>query len=142
MSIKHLYLIAVAAILGCAGSGTPATSGGAAVPRRGNLLTSQEIFAAKADVGNAYDAISRLRGNWLSSRGAGSFNTEGFDFAVVFVDGQRYGDLLSLRNIPAYHVAEVRYYNPAEAGGVFGLQGGTAGVIDVRMNLKQGSTPP
>jgi hypothetical protein len=139
MSIKHLCLIAVAAILGCAGSGTSGTPGSAAVPRRGNLLTGEEIVAAKADVGNAYDAIARLRGNWLSSRGAGSFNTEGVDFAVVFVDGQRYGELLSLRNIPAYHVAEVRYYNPAEAGGIFGIQGGTAGVIDVKMHLK-GST--
>jgi hypothetical protein len=133
MSVKHLYLIAVAAILGCASaSSTP----GAAGPRRANLLTAEEIRAANADVTNVYDAISRLRPIWLSSRGPTSFGTEGSGYATVFVDGQPYGELLSLRNIPAYHVADIRYYDSAEAGGTFGIKGGSSGVIEVRMHLK------
>lgn len=143
MSIKHLYLIAVAAILGCASaSGTSGTSGAAAVPRKGNLLTSSEIVAAKADVGTVSDALSRLRPVWLASRGVTSFSAPGTDFPMVFVDGQQYGDLNSLRNLHAYQVSEIRYYTPAEAGGIFGLQGGTAGVIDVRMHLKGSSSRP
>jgi hypothetical protein len=137
MSIKHLYLMAVAAILGCAASSPPATSGTAVAPRKGNLLTAAEITVAKADVGTVSEAVLRLRPVWLASRGVTTFGAAGTDYAVVFVDGQHYGDLNSLRNLQAYHVAEIRYYTPAEAGGIFGLRGGTAGVIDVRMHLKR-----
>jgi hypothetical protein len=70
MSVKHLYLVAVAAIIGCApASGTSGTSRTAAVPRKGNLLTAEEIAAAHADVTTAYDAVARLRPNWLAPRG-------------------------------------------------------------------------
>jgi hypothetical protein len=137
MSIKHLYLIAVAAILGCAASSPPATSGSAVAPRKGNLLTAAEITVAKADVGTVSEALLRLRPVWLASRGVTTFGAAGTDYPVVFVDGQHYGDLSSLRNLHAYHVSEIRYYTPAEAGGIFGLRGGTAGVIDVRMHLKR-----
>lgn len=134
MSIKHLYLMAVAVTIGCAaGSGTPGTP---ATPRKGSLLTAYEIATAKADVGTAYDAIARLRSTWLAPRGATSFNTAGTDFPVVFVDGQLYGDLSSLRNIQAYHVAEVRYYNSSEAGAAFGLRGGTSGVIEIKSKVR------
>jgi hypothetical protein len=131
MSIKHLFLIAVAAILGCAAGGT---SGAPGAPRRGSALTAEEIVAANADVGTAYDAVSRLRANWLAARGVAA---SGQQYAVVFVDGQRYGDLNSLRNIPAYHVAELRYYDITQAGAVFGIRGDTGGVIDVRMKVRE-----
>ena len=134
MSIKHLYLMAVAATLGCAAAS--GTSGTGPTPRKGSLLTADEIAVAKADVGTAYDAIARLRPTWLAPRGATSFNTAGTDFPVVFMDGQLYGDLSSLRNIQAYHVADVRYYNASEAGAVFGLRGGTSGVIEIRSKVR------
>src|SRR5688572_12969210 len=122
MSIKHLYLIAGVAILGCApASGT--LESGAGTPRKANYLSGEEILVAKADVGTAYDAISRLRPTWLSSRGPTSFDQR-TEFATVFVDGQPYGDLASLRNIPAYHVGDVHYYDVTEAGARFGLRGG------------------
>jgi len=133
MSVKHLCLIAVAAILGCApATGTSGTSGTPPVPRRGTLLTAEEILAAHADVATAYDAISRLRPNWLAARGA-TFDPPSSEFPVVFVNGRLYGELNSLRNIDASHVADVRYYSSAEAGSIFGLQGGLSGVIEVRM---------
>lgn len=134
MSIKHLYLIAVAAILGCAPASGP--SGTSAAPRRGNYLSGQEILEAKADVGTAYDAVARLRPNWLSSRGPTSFDAQGA-YAKVFVEGQPYGELASLRNIPAYHVADLRYYDVTEAGATFGLRGGNSGVIEVRMRVRE-----
>jgi hypothetical protein len=138
MPIKHLYLIAVAAILGCApASGTSDTSVAGIVPRRGNYLSGEEILEAKADVGTAYDAVSRLRPAWLASHGPTSFNAEGTGFAIVFVEGQPYGDLASLRNIAAYHVGDMRYYNVTEAGGKFGLRGGNSGVIEIRMKVRE-----
>ncbi len=130
MSIKHLFLIAVAAILGCApASGTP---GGSEVPRRANALTAEEIDAEHANTGTAYDAIARLRPNWLVSRGVSTFGSGNTEFATVFVDGQQHGSLESLKRIPAWHAKEFRYYDVTQAGATFGIQGGMAGVIEVR----------
>lgn len=136
MSVKQLCLIALAATLGCApASGTSRTSS-TSVPRQANLLTAEEISAAHADVTTTYDAIARLRPHWLSSHGPTSFMTVGTEYAKVFLDGQQYGDLNALRNIPASEVEDIRYFNSTEAGGRFGLRAGTSGVIEVRMNLR------
>ena len=143
MSVKPLYLLAVAAILGCAtASGTSGTSGTFAGPRKANLLTADEIAAANADVGSVYDAIARLRPHWLSSHGPTSFVTGGTEFAIVFIDGQRHGDLNSLRGLQASQIGDIRYYNSTEAGGSFGLRGGTSGVIEVRMHLRVSPSQP
>jgi len=134
MSVKHLYLVAVAAIIGCApASGTSGPSRIPAVPRKAGFLTAMEIVAANADDVTAYDAIARLRPNWLNPHGVSSFDPRGNEFAIVFVEGQQYGGLSSLNNIPAYQVAYFRYYDVTEAGATFGLRGGTGGVIEVKM---------
>ncbi len=135
MSVKYLYLAAVAAIIGCASAS--GTSPNPAAPRRGNLLTSDELAAAHADIETAYDAIVRLRPNWLAAHGVTSAvaGGAGTEHATVFVDGQAYGDINSLRLIPAYHVREIRYYDITEAGARFGIKGGSSGVIEVTMNL-------
>jgi hypothetical protein len=99
------------------------------------LLYAEEIRAANLDVESVHEAISRLRPNWLT-RGTTSFDPPQTEFAVVFVDGVRYGELESLRNLAADHVAAVRYYGPAEATPRFGLQSGLAGVIEVSMKKK------
>ena len=133
MTITHLYLIAAIAITACAPSG--GTSDTAPAPRRAStVLTIEEITAAHADGGTVYDAISRLRPNWLT-RGTRAYErlAELETFAVVFLDGRRHGELESLRNIDVNRVAEVRYYSPAEAGGRFGMEGGLTGVIEVSM---------
>ncbi|MFL5487018.1 MAG: hypothetical protein ACJ8AJ_00900 [Gemmatimonadaceae bacterium] len=130
MTLKYLYLVAAAAVVGCA-----STAGQGASPRRGTLLTGEEIANAHADINTAYDAVARLRPNWLAAHGVTTTTTSGAgsEFALVFVDGQRYGDLNSLRSIPAYHVGDIRYYDVTQAGAKFGLQGGGSGVIEVTM---------
>ena len=136
MSVKHLYIMGVAAIIGCAtASGTPRGSDTSLSGRRSNFLTAEEITNAHADINTAYDAIARLRPNWLAPHGvtSGVDNGAGTEYALVFVDGQRYGDLNSLRAIPAYHVGDIRYYNITEAGARFGIHGGSSGAIEVRM---------
>lgn len=125
MSVRYLYLIAVAAVLGCA-----AASGTSGTPRNSSVITEQEIAAAH--VSTAYDAVERLRPLYLRSRGTTSINTPGTEYASVYVDGQRHGDLSSLRNILADQVREIRYYNGPEGAARFGLQN-TGGVIEVRM---------
>ena len=136
MSVKHLYLVAVAAIIGCApAGGTSGTSGASAAPRRADYLTAEEIVGANADVATAYEALSRLRPNWLVSHGTTSFNP-GNGFAVVYVDGQRYGDVNSLRNIQASEIADIHYYDVTQAGARFGIRGGSSGVIEVTMKVR------
>ncbi len=136
MSAHHLYLIAVPAILACApASGTSGTSGAPPAPRKSTLLGAEEIRTANVDRGSAYDAIARLRPNWLS-RVTKSFDPPSNDAPVVFVDGQQFGDLASLRNVYADTIAEVRFFSAAEAGGTFGLQGGLSGVIAVSTKKK------
>jgi hypothetical protein len=135
MSVKHLYPVAVAAIMACAGA--PASTSGTlpvgVLPRRPNILTLDEMAAAHADVATAYDAIARLRPNWLAPHGitSGQSNGAGTEYAIVFYDGQQFGDLNSLRNIPAYQVGGIRYYDVTQAGGRFGIRGGSSGVIEV-----------
>lgn len=134
MSVKPLYLLTVAAIIGCApASGGSGTSPAPAVARKADLLTAEEIATARADAMNAYDAIARLRPNWLVSRGASTFGSGNTEFAIVFVDGQKHGSLDTLRRIPAYHARDFRYYDVTQAGATFGIQGGMGGVIEVRM---------
>jgi hypothetical protein len=96
------------------------------------VLAAEEMRAANVDVGTAYDAISRLRPSWLT-HATTSFDPPATERPLVFVDGHRYGELDSLRNLDASHIAEIRFYSAAEAGGRFGMQGGLSGVIEVTM---------
>jgi len=133
MSVRHFYPIAIAAMLGCASSGASPISDTVKVPRTANYITGEEIVASNASEMTAYDAIARLRPNWLAAHGKA---TQGPEYAMVYVDGQRYGSAESLRNIQAYYVADIRYYDITQAGARFGVQGGTGGVIEVRIRTR------
>jgi hypothetical protein len=135
MSIKHLYLVAAIAALGCASSPNPPDDSSKPIPnstRKTNFLAHEEIEAAHADAGDAYTAVARLRGNWLAPHGVAGQGNAGMEFARVYLDGQAYGDLNSLKNIQAFHVGDITYYDVTQAGARFGITGGTGGVIDVR----------
>ena len=80
-----------------------------------NLLTQQEIAAA--NVSTAYEAISKLRPMFLKTRGRTTINSGANDYAVVFVDGQRFG--------------EARFLPGTEAVTRYGMQYG-GGAIDIR----------
>jgi hypothetical protein len=127
MSVKYLYLLAAAGVMGCA------TAGAKPGTHRANELTAAEISEAHADATTVYDAIARLRPNWLVAHGTASTSSQGSESASVFIDGQLMGDINALRNITAYQVGSVHYYNAAEAGGKFGVRAGTTGAIEVIM---------
>jgi hypothetical protein len=124
MSARFFYAIAAAAVLGCASAGT------SGAPPNRSLITDEEIAAAH--VTSAYDAVERLRPLWLRSHGETSIVRQGTEYANVYVDGQRYGDLSSLRGLQAMHVLEMRYYNGPEGATKFGLQN-SGGVIEVKL---------
>jgi hypothetical protein len=128
MSVKYVYLVGLATILGCASS-----SGGRSSPMRSNVVTGLEIADTHADLNTAYDALQRLRPNWLAPHGAMTSNAGASNYASVFVDGQFMGDITALRNVPAYYVDEIRYYDVTQAGARFGIRAGTTGAIEVSM---------
>jgi hypothetical protein len=130
MSVRFVYLLALAGVLGCAST---RPSGAIKLPRTANYLTGEEIIGAHANEGTAYDAIARLRPNWLATHGIA---TQGPEYPMVYVDGQQYGSPESLKNIQAYHVSDIRYYDITQAGARFGIRGGTGGVIEVRIKTK------
>ena len=132
MSINHLYLVAVAAAIGCASPG--GTSGSVGAPAKGTLLTADEIATFGAEGRTAYDMVSRLRPRWLVARGVRSMvgESDSTEFALVAVDGHPIGRIQRLRDIQAYQVAEIRYSDPSESSAKFGERG-ASGVIEVRM---------
>lgn len=96
-----------------------------------NVITRQEIETV-VDM-NLYDAIQRLRPSFFRARatattGSGSSNP----YPVVFVDGQRRGNLEYLRAIPSREVAEVRYISAVDATTRYGMNV-EAGVLDVKL---------
>ena len=93
-----------------------------------DVITAEEIQASKA--ANAYDAIKKLRGNFLSYRGRTSMNNTSSPDPFVFVDDQAYGPVASLRNIPAIQIETIRLYRTWEAQVKYGtgLMGGAIAI--------------
>jgi len=113
----------VAALLACSSAGV-----NPGVKRDPNVITHEEFVASNE--GNAYDAISKLRPLFLKSRGRTTINADAYDYPVVFVDGQRFGDLNSLKSIVAAQVLEARHLHGPDAVGKYGMQYG-GGVIEI-----------
>jgi hypothetical protein len=96
--------------------------------------SSQVIFADEIERSRAvtaYDAVSKLRHNFLSDRGRTSvLDTSAPRVPNVYLDGMPYGPLSSLNNIPAQQVASIRLYRAWEAQYKYGSDN-PAGVIEV-----------
>jgi hypothetical protein len=135
MSVKYLCpLAAVAVAIACAPppSTYDVTDTPTSAPRWAEVLTAEEITNTKAEEVTAYEAVSRLRPNWLAAHGVTSFSKQGTAYATVYMDDQKYGDLNMLKNFKAFQVAEMRYYDFTQAGARFGVAAGNGGVIEVR----------
>lgn len=132
MLVRQLHLTALAGIIACAPAGTQSGSG---VSRKDNVIVADDIAPLNADVRSAYDAVARLRPYWLVAHGVVGLipDNDSTEYASVYVDGKRHGRLGSLRDIPAFQVGEIRYYDVAQSGGRFGVDAGSSGVIEVRI---------
>jgi hypothetical protein len=120
---RLLLVVVSGSVLGCA---HPQTG-----PRGGDpqLITQDEVEASRT--ATAYDAIQKLHANFLSYRGETSFNKSNSQpYPAVYVDGQEFGPISSLRSIPASQVATIRLYRSWEATTKFGT-GHMGGVIEV-----------
>ena len=114
---RRLTVILVYLVVSACGSG-PAPSAGLGLRR--TLLTAEEIATARGGAWNAYDVLSRLRPEFLRSRGRSSLNTEELTTAVVYVNDMRFGELPSLKTITAEQILLIEYINAADATTRFG----------------------
>lgn len=123
---RLLWLVAVIwlTLQACAHA-QPSTTGR---QHEAHLITEAEIV--EANVASAYDAIRKLRANFLTYRGRTNFRGSSASEPRVYVDDQPYGAISSLRTIRAGQVAEIRLYRAWEATTRFGT-GNMDGVIAV-----------
>lgn len=125
MTRRPFFVLTLAAALACASSGTAGTG----VRRDPNLITEQEI--ATSAESNVYDVVSRLRPMFLKTRGRSTINSGGSEYASVFLDGQYFGELGSMRNIVSTQIHEIRYLSGPDAVSRYGMRYGS-GAVDVR----------
>ena len=92
-----------------------------------DVLGCDEIRSAPRGIDNAYDAVTRLRPDFLRSHPG----TDGVSqHPVIYVDFARMGGSDALRSIPVSTILEIRYFSPITAGLWFGPNN-PAGVIAV-----------
>ena len=92
-------------------------------------ITQADI--ARIHAASAYDAVVRLRANFLGNRGVNSFmRPVQSTRPTVFVDGMEMGTIFELRTIPAGDVLEIRFLSGADAMIRYG-DGYMAGIIHV-----------
>ena len=102
-----------------------------AVAPGGDPMVITEKQIAQVQATTAYDAVTHLHGEFLVSRGRDANNPNLPPVpAHVYVDDTFYGDVGTLREIPAMDIAEIRLYQSYEAQYKFG-SGHPGGVIQV-----------
>lgn len=115
---------------------TACAMAGRGTARDRNVISAEEI--ATVNVETAYDAVSRLRGDFLKSRGTVTRTTSSRPTQVqpsitVFVDGIEAGSVeRTLHLIPAVEVQQIRLYRATDAVTKFGSRH-LGGVIEVTM---------
>jgi len=130
--MRHTRLVHLgfALVLGaCAGhSGDPASGSEAGPARNPELATSEEIQAAAATgVADAYQFVMQRHYNWTRPQGT-SFGVS-VPQVTVWMDGQRLGDLTTLRQVLLTGLESIRHLNGAEAQGQLGLQASGGAII-------------
>jgi hypothetical protein len=123
MKTRWLTISAVALASACAGP-----KPNAELAYDSSIITEAEI--ANSGAVTAYDAIKKIHANFLSYRGPTSLNQASSPVPTVYVDGQLFGLLATLRTIPSAQISEIRLYRSWEAMTKFG-NGNMGGVIAI-----------
>jgi hypothetical protein len=119
-----VFVFTTAAAGGCV-TGPPQSQ---SEPSGGVRLTRAELSNANTD--NLYDAIAKLRPEWLSSRGPTSVSDATPTSVSVYMGGSMLGKADALRQLVLLDVSEVRYWDASRASARFGM-GHPRGVIEI-----------
>jgi hypothetical protein len=125
MTCKSVGVAAAGVFLlaGCTAAATQRSGG----PGR-NLLTHEQLVATNSV--NLYDALEKVRPEWLTSRGPTSVTDPRLTIASVFMNGHMLGKAESLREVLVADVTEVRFWPAGPAAARFGM-GHPRGVIEL-----------
>jgi hypothetical protein len=124
-TIRRSITIALSAFLiGCVSTGTQSGSSRGS----GTTLTREQLSTTNAD--NLYDAINKLRPNWLTSRGPTSVTDATPTSVDVFMGNNYLGKADYLHQVRPGDVTEVAYFDPGSAAARFGM-GHPRGVIEL-----------
>jgi len=96
----------------CASSGTGTSSGSGSRDK----LTGADLVQTNAT--SAYDALTRLRPNWLRPPGltmTGGLEKTSYAQVLVYVDGTKMGGPEALRTIPSSSVTSIEFLDPIKA---------------------------
>lgn len=110
-------------VVGCAAATTQSSTRGS-----GTQLSQTELAAANTD--NLYDAIAKLRPEWLSSRGATSVTDASPTGVDIYMNGNFLGKADYMRQVRLLDVSSVRYWDTGQASARFGM-GHPRGVIEI-----------
>ena len=91
-------------------------------------MTREELGKTNSD--NLYDAIAKLRPEWLTSRGPTSVTDMTPTSVDVYMNGNFLGGADYLRQVRSLDVSEVRYWDAGQASARFGM-GHPRGVIEL-----------
>lgn len=108
--ISVICIAMVVAVAGCASTGSNPNAG-----RSPDLITEDEIATSGAS--NALEAVRRLRPNWMRARGISSIGRVSAPTPVIatYLDGQRLGDLSSLRLLSVAGIKSMQWLDAARA---------------------------
>lgn len=109
---------------GCASAGARQGRAGG----RSTTITHEQLASANSD--NLYDAVVKLRPEWLTSRGTMSATDMTPASVDVYLDASMLGKAEALRDIRLLDVSEVRFFDAGAASARFGM-GHPRGVIQV-----------
>jgi hypothetical protein len=133
---RHIFSrlgpLLVAVVLGACATGAPGT----ATSGTGNVITREDLDDLQRL--NLYQAVQRLRPQWLQTRGMDSFEQD--NEVVVYVDNNRMGGPEELRRLNPIEVGEVRYLDSRQATTQFG-RGHPSGAILVFTERGPGRVP-
>lgn len=127
------YIAVSAALLLTACAGGTGTGGTTRAPSSGprpdaNLITAEEISTITAQT--LYDAVRNLRPQWMMRSRPAAMLQQNQGELLVYVDGMRFGNLESLRQLSPGGVQAVRFHSPSSAEARFG-PGHLLGAIEV-----------
>ena len=130
-----LRAIPVLFLAACATATSSSAPSPDAAPRPARYASMRDPISesdiARINASSAYDAVVRLRGNFLRDRGVNSFmRPMQSTRPTVFVDGMEMGTIFELRSIPARDVREIRFLSGPDAMLRYG-DGYMAGIIHV-----------
>jgi hypothetical protein len=130
MFVRIAVGVTLLSVVGCASggssSGPTGTTGGSSqssAPHNNAVITQSELEASATQT--AYDAIARLRPNFLAVRGTGSANTADAGVAVYLNDVRVGGTATAstadaLKDIYVVDIRSIQYLSASEATQRFG----------------------